>query len=318
MTVNLGVVMDPIEHIKTYKDTTLALLLEVQRRGWPIQYMEPDALFVRDGIPYADMCDLNVRDDPADWFDRGAANERPLAELDVILMRQDPPFDMEYIYKTYLLELAQAHGVLVVNDPGAIRDISEKMAISRFPECCAPTLITRDMARMRAFVNEYGDIIVKPLNDMGGNSVFRVRAGDTNASVIFDTITQSGARTVMAQQYLSAITHGDKRILIVDGEPVLYALARIAAQGEGRANLAAGGHGEGRELSERDRWIAGRVAPMLKEKGLLFVGLDVIGDYLTEINVTSPTCVRELDNIYGINIPGRLLDAVAQRLARNH
>lgn len=314
MGIHLGVVMDPIEHIKVHKDTTLALLLEAERRGWAIHYMEPDKLFVRDGVPYAHMCRLRVRDDPADWFDLGAYQERPLVDLDTLFMRQDPPFNMEYIYATYTLELAEASGVLVVNRPQALRDVSEKMAIARFPECCAPTLIGRDIKRLRAFLQEQGDIVVKPLDGMGGASVFRVRQGDTNASVIFETSTDFGRRSVMAQQYLSAIEQGDKRILMVDGEPVPYALARLAAEGEGRANLAAGGRGEGRELTERDRWICSKISPMLKEKGLLFVGLDVIGDYLTEINVTSPTCVRELDRIYGINIAGMLLDAVERRL----
>lgn len=314
MAIHIGVVMDPIEHIKVHKDTTLALLLEAGRRGWSIHYMEPDELFVREGVPYARMHKLTVRDDPSDWFERGPAQERPLVDLDVILMRQDPPFNMEYIYATYTLELAESQGVLVVNRPQGLRDISEKMAITRFPQCCVPTVITRDLTRLRSFLHEHGDIIVKPLDGMGGTSVFRVSPGDTNASVIFETVTDFGRRSVMAQTYIPAITEGDKRILLIDGEPVPYALARLAAEGEGRANLAAGGRGVGRELTERDRWICKQVTPILREKGLVFVGLDVIGDYLTEINVTSPTCVRELDRIYDINIAGMLMDVVEQRL----
>jgi glutathione synthase len=309
--------MDPIAQIKVYKDTTLALLLEAGRRGWSIHYMEPEDLFTRDGTPCARMCEMTVRDDPQRWFERGDACERPLSDMDVILMRKDPPFNMEYIYATYTLELAEAQGVLVVNRPAGLRNVSEKMAIMRFPECCAPTLVGRDVTRIRKFLQEHEDIVVKPLDGMGGASVFRLRQGDTNTSVILETVTDFGRRSTMAQRYLPGIAQGDKRILMIEGEPVPYALARIAAEGEGRANLAAGGHGEGRELSDRDRWICAQVSPLLKQQGILFAGLDVIGDYLTEINVTSPTCVRELDRIYGINIAGMLMDAIEGRLQQH-
>lgn len=314
MSIQLGVVMDPIENIKVHKDTTLALLLEAQRRGWAIHYMKPDHLFIRDGVACAEMQPLQVRDSARDWFRTDAVNEAPLRTLDTILMRQDPPFDMEFFYATHILELAEAEGVLVVNRPRALRDVSEKLAITHFPQCCVPTLVSRDMKRLRGFFHEQHDIVLKPLDGMGGTSVFRLAKGDPNASVIFETITDFGQRSVMAQRYLPEISGGDKRILMVDGEPVPYALARIPAEGESRANLAAGGQGEGRELTERDRWICSRVAPMLKEKGVFFAGLDVIGDYLTEINVTSPTCVRELDRLHDLNISAMLLDVVEGRL----
>jgi len=315
MSIQLGVVMDPIENIKVHKDTTLALLLEAQRRGWAIHYMEPDRLHARDGVAWAEMRPLRVRDSADDWYVLGEPEVQPLDTLDTILMRQDPPFDLEYVYATHILELAEAEGVLVVNRPQALRDVSEKLSIARFPQCCVPTLVTRDMKRLRHFHREQRDIVVKPLDGMGGASVFRLTEEDPNTSVILETITGLGQRSVMAQRYLADISEGDKRILVVDGEPVPYALARIPAAGESRANLAAGGHGEGRELSERDRWICAQAAPMLREKGVFFAGLDIIGEYLTEINVTSPTCVRELDRIYGINISALLLDAIERRLA---
>lgn len=314
MTVRIGVVMDPINQIKVPKDTTLAMLLEAQRRGWTIHYMEPGDLFVRDGIARCRCRILSVADDAHDWYRLHEPEERELGSLDVILMRKDPPFDMEYIYCTYILELAERAGSLVVNRPSALRDVNEKMAISRFPECCAPTLVTSEMARMRSFLAEQTDIVVKPLDGMGGTSVFRLRHDDPNISVVLETLTGHGTRFAMAQRYLPEIERGDKRILLVNGEPVPYALARVPAKGESRGNLAAGGRGEGVALSERDRWIVGRVAPVLAPMGLMFVGLDVIGDYLTEINVTSPTCVRELDRIYDINISATLLDAIEAKL----
>lgn len=315
MSIRLGVIMDPIQNITTYKDTTLAMLLEIQRRGWSIAYMEMADLFVREGRPLANTRPLRVADDPKDWFDLGDTREEALNDLDVILMRKDPPFNMEYIYATYMLELAEHAGTLVVNRPGALRDINEKMAITRFPQCCAPTLIARDMDRLRAFWREHGDVVVKPLDGMGGTSVFRLKGDDPNVSVVLETLSKHGTRYIMAQRYLPQISSGDKRILLIDGDPIPYALARIPAAGESRGNLAAGGRGEGVPLSERDRWICQQVGPTLKDMGLLFVGLDVIGDFLTEINVTSPTCVRELDRIYGINISGRLMDTVEKRLA---
>jgi len=314
MSLRIGVVMDPIATIKPAKDTTLALLLEAQRRGWTLVYMELGDLYLEGGAPWARQRLLAVKDDPTGWFTLEGGSDAPLGELDVILMRKDPPFDMEYIYATYILERAQLAGTLVVNRPESLRDVSEKAYTAWFPECCPPTLIARDMARLRRFVHEHGEAVVKPLDGMGGASIFRTRKDDPNLSVILETLTAHGHRFALAQRYLAAITDGDKRILLVDGQPVPYALARIPAAGEARGNLAAGGRGEGRPLTDRDYWICDQVGPTLRKKGLLFVGLDVIGDSLTEINVTSPTCVRELDRQYGLNIAGLLMDAIERQL----
>ena len=237
-----------------------------------------------------------------------------MEELDVILMRKDPPFDMEYVYTTHLLELAEQRGVAVVNRPAGLRDINEKLFTAWFPECCSPTLVTRNPGRIRGFLKDQGDIIVKPLDVMGGSSIFRLREGGDNINVILETMTEQGHRTVMCQRFIPEVRQGDKRILLIDGEPVPYALARIPPADDIRANLAAGGQGQGVELTARDRWICDRVGPALKARGITFAGLDVIGDFLTEINVTSPTCIRELDAIYGLNISGDLLDAVQKRL----
>ncbi len=314
MSLRIGVVMDPIATIKPAKDTTLALLLEAQRRGWTLVYMELGDLYLEGGAPWARQRLLAVKDDPTGWFTLEGGSDAPLGELDVILMRKDPPFDMEYIYATYILERAQLAGTLVVNRPESLRDVSEKAYTAWFPECCPPTLIARDMARLRRFVHEHGEAVVKPLDGMGGASIFRTRKDDPNLSVILETLTAHGHRFALAQRYLAAIADGDKRILLVDGQPVPYALARIPAAGETRGNLAAGGRGEGRPLTDRDYWICDQVGPTLRKKGLLFVGLDVIGDSLTEINVTSPTCVRELDRQYGLNIAGLLMDAIERQL----
>jgi glutathione synthase len=256
-----------------------------------------------------------VRNDKHDWFTLGTARDAALNELDVVLMRKDPPFNIEYIYTTYLLELAEAAGVLMVNRPQGLRNTNEKLSIAWFPQCSAPSLVTSDSGRLHAFLQEQRDIIVKPLEAMGGESVFRVTPDSPNLNVIFEVMTEHGTRLTMAQRYLPEIKQGDKRILMVDGEPVPYALARIPAPGETRANLAAGGQGVGVPLTERDRWICQQVGPELKRRGLLFVGLDVIGDYLTEINVTSPTCIRELDTCFGINISAQLLDKIAAKLS---
>ena len=316
MSIRLGVVMDPIASIKTYKDSTFAMLLAAQARGWELYYMEQQDLFLRDGISYGRMRPLSVTDDRDDWFTwRDNVKELPLHELNAILMRKDPPLDLEYLYSTYLLEQAEARGTLIVNRCASLRDANEKLFTAWFPQCCAPTLVSRDASRFRAFLDQQQDIILKPLDAMGGASIFRVRHDDPNTSVILETLTDHGRRMAMAQRFIPEISAGDKRILLVDGEPVPYALARIPAQGETRGNLAAGGRGEGVALTERDYWICEQVAPVLKEKGLLFVGLDVIGDYLTEINVTSPTCIRELDQQYGLDIGGPLMDAIAARQA---
>lgn len=313
--IELGVVMDPIAGIKPGKDSTLAMLIEAQARGWPLWYMEQGGLYLRDARPRARMRQLAVRDDKRDWFTLGAERDAGLEELDVVLMRKDPPFDIEYVYTTYLLELAETAGVLVVNRPQGLRNTNEKLSIAWFPQCSAPSLVTSDSARLREFLLEHRDIIVKPLEAMGGESVFRVTPDNPNLNVIFEVMTRHSTRLTMAQRYIPEITQGDKRILMIDGEPVPYALARIPAPGETRANLAAGGQGVGVPLSERDRWICAQVGPELKRRGLMFVGLDVIGEYLTEINVTSPTCIRELDAQFGLNISALLMDRIAERLS---
>lgn len=311
--IKLGVVMDPIGSIKPAKDTTLAMLLAAQTRGWALHYFEPQDLYLRDGEARARSRLLSVRDTSQNWFQWGESQDLALAALDVVLMRRDPPFDMDYIYSTYILERAEHAGLLVVNRPQALRDANEKAYTAWFPQCCPPTLMTCDMGRMRAFLHAHGKIVVKPLDGMGGTSVFVLTHDDPNVSVVLETLTNNGTRLGMAQQYLPQISEGDKRILLIDGEPVPYALARIPAPGEARGNLAAGGHGVGVPLSKRDRWICEQVAPALRQKGLLFVGLDVIGDYLTEINVTSPTCARELDKLYGLDIAGQLMDVIARK-----
>jgi len=316
MTIKLGVVMDPIEAIKPKKDSSLAMLLAAQQRGWQLYYMQQQDLSVRDGKLQLRAQTVKVSDDPQNWFELGEPQRIPAKQLDVMLMRKDPPFDMQYIHSTYLLELAEAEGVLVVNKPQTLRDANEKLFTAWFPQCCPPTLVSRDMGQLRSFYDEYGDIIIKPLEGMGGASIFRLKQGDPNVSVALETLTHNGQQYIMAQRFIPEITAGDKRILLVDGEPMPYALARIPAKGETRGNLAAGGRGEGVPLSERDRWICSQVGPTLKQKGLLFVGLDVIGDYLTEINVTSPTCIRELDAQFGLDIGGALMDSIAEKLKR--
>ncbi|MFM7785806.1 MAG: glutathione synthase [Gammaproteobacteria bacterium] len=313
MNIRLGVVMDPITTVNYAKDSTLAMLWAAQDRGWELLYMEQQDLFLRDG-PRARMRPLRVGRDPGCFYTLGEPRDEPLGGLRVILMRKDPPFDNEYIYSTYILEAAARAGTLVVNDPQALRDCNEKLYATQFPQCCPPLLVSRSAERLRAFQREHGDVVFKPLDAMGGTLVFRVREGDPNVSVILETLTNHGATTIMAQRYIPEIVNGDKRILLIDGEPVPYALARIPAVGETRGNLAAGGSGEARPLTARDRWICEQVAPSLRQRGLVFVGLDVIGDYLTEINVTSPTCIREIDKAFGTDIGARLMDAIAARL----
>ena len=300
MSLRVGVVMDPIAKIKPWKDSTFAMLLEAQRRGWSLLYMEPGDLYVRDGRTFATTRALSVTDNNDDWYRLADAVNHDLADLDIILMRQDPPFNAEYIYATYLLEKVEREGVLVVNRPGSVRDSNEKLFATDFPQCCAPTLVSSQSTLLRNFVQEFGDTVMKPLDGMGGSNIFRVRKDSPNISVVIEVLTQHGKTPIMAQRFVPEITEGDKRILMINGEPVPYALARIPKEGELRGNLAAGGTGQGRELSDRDRWICEQVGPTLKRKGLYFVGLDVIGDYLTEINVTSPTCIRELDAIFEI------------------
>lgn len=300
--------MDPINGITIKKDSSFAMLLAAQKRGWDIHYMELKDLFTINDIPMANMRSLQVEENPKQWFTLADNRTEELASLDILLMRKDPPFDLEYIYSTYILEHAERLGTLVVNSPSALRNVNEKFFITHFPECIAPTQVSRDMSILLDFIAQHGSTIIKPLDGMGGHSIFRVSASDPNTKVILETITKNGTSYVMAQKYLPEIAAGDKRILMINGEPVPYALARIPADGEVRGNLARGGSGVGIELSERDRWICQQVGPRLRELGLYFVGLDVIGDYLTEINVTSPTCIRELDSLYNIDISTQLLD----------
>ncbi|MGD8742381.1 MAG: glutathione synthase [Granulosicoccaceae bacterium] len=310
MPIRVGVVMDPIAHIKVAKDSSLAMLREVARRGWQLVYMELADLYLDNDQGMARMRPLQVFEDDNRWFALGEPAVAPLGELDVILMRKDPPFDTEYLYATYILEAAERAGTLVVNKPASLRDANEKLFATQFPDCIAPSRVARDADTLRAFIAEHKDVIFKPLGEMGGASIFRVREGDPNTSVIIETLTGYGSRYIMAQRFIPEISAGDKRILLIDGEPVPYALARIPAPGETRGNLAAGGKGVGVELSARDREICACVAPVLRDMGLLFVGIDVIGDYLTEINSTSPTCIRELDAQYGLNISGQLMDVI--------
>jgi len=306
--------MDPIEGINFYKDTTLALLLAAQQQGFELWYAQLQDLYAQNGSAYGSLRQLQVFQDANQWYQLSERREIPLGNINAILMRKDPPFDNQYIYATYILEQAQQQGALVVNDPRSLRDCNEKFFATHFPACCPPHLVSRDIARLRAFHAEHQDVIFKPLDGMGGSRIFRAKADDPNVSVILESLTQDGGEFIMAQRYIPEISQGDKRILVVDGEAVPYALARIPAQGETRGNLAAGGKGVPVPLTERDHWIVQQVAPSLKEKGLLFVGLDVIGDYLTEINVTSPTCAREINKVYPTDIGGLLMNAITSRL----
>ncbi len=314
MTTTLGVVMDPIDSIKPYKDSTLAMMLAAQRRGWRLYHILQQDIAWTDGRVVARAQRVTVFDDNEHWFELEAPEQLDMATLDAVLMRKDPPFNMEYIYTTYLLEAIEEQGVLVVNRPSSLRDVNEKFFTTRFPQCAPPQIVTRDPDRIKDFLAEHGEIVVKPLDGMGGASIFRIAAGDLNTNVILETVLDHGRKTAVAQRFLPEFKQGDKRILLIDGEPVPYALARIPAKGEARANLAAGGSWEGVALSERDRWICDQVAPELKKRGLIFVGLDVIGDYLTEINVTSPTCIRELDSLYDLDIAGDLMACIEGKL----
>jgi glutathione synthase len=316
MAYHVAVVMDPIGSIRIAKDTTFAMLLEAQRRGHHLHYVLPGGLGIAGGEAVATMAPLVVEEDAAGWFTLGDASTRALrGAVDAVLMRTDPPVDAEYLYDTHVLSLAQDAGVLVVNDPRALRDLNEKLAALLFPQCTPPTRVAREPAALRAFVAEHGQAVLKPLDGMGGRSIFRTADGDPNLNVILETLTGGGRKLAMAQKWLPEIAGGDKRILLVDGEPVPYCLARIPQGTDFRGNLAVGGRGEGRPLTDRDRWIAAQVGPELKARGILFAGLDVIGDWLTEVNVTSPTCARELDKQFGLNIAGQLFDVIEARLA---
>lgn len=314
MSIQLGVVMDDIHHIKPVKDSSFAMMLAAQKRGWIIHYMQQHDLYVSKETAYANTYTIRVTDKTDNWFEIIAESTMALKDMDVIFMRKDPPFNMEYITTTHILDIAEQAGTLVVNRPSSLRDCNEKMFITQFPQCCTPLLISRDSNKLREFVNEHDDVILKPLDGMGGASIFRVSPRDPNLSVILETITHYDQKTVMAQCYIPAISEGDKRILLINGKPVPYALARIPAEGETRGNLAAGASATGVELSENDLWICEQIAPTLKKKGILFAGIDVIGNYLTEINITSPTCIRELDTIYQLDIASELLDCVESQL----
>lgn len=315
MTINVGIVMDPIADLNYQKDSSLAMLWAAQQRGWQLSYMEMADLYLEDGEARARMRPLEVFHDANKWYQLGEEQDRNLGELNVILMRKDPPFDNEFLYSTYILERAETQGALVVNRARSLRDFNEKVFATQFPQCCPPVLVSRDMKRLRAFHQQHKDVIFKPLDGMGGTSIFRAQTGDPNVSVILETLTQHGQQQIMAQRFIPEISAGDKRILLVDGEAIPYGLARIPSQGESRGNLAAGGRAEAVELTERDHWICQQVAPKLKESGLLFVGLDVIGDYLTEINVTSPTCIRQLDEAFDLDIASTLMDCIESKLA---
>ncbi|HCD15841.1 MULTISPECIES: glutathione synthase [Shewanella] len=312
--IKLGIVMDPIKDINIKKDSSFAMLLAAQSRGYEIFYMEMQDLALLQGEAWAKMRPLKVQEDPTDWYQLGEATDTPLKELDVILMRKDPPFDTEYIYATYMLERAEEAGVLIVNKPQSLRDANEKLFTAWFSQFTPTTLVSSDPQRLRAFHAQHGDVILKPLDGMGGTSIFRVKQDDPNLGVIIETLTNYGQNYAMAQVFIPEITKGDKRILVIDGEPVPYCLARIPKKGETRGNLAAGGSGVAQPLSESDWAIARALGPELKKRGLIFVGLDVIGDKLTEINVTSPTCIKEIEAAFDVNITGMLMNAIEQRL----
>lgn len=315
--MKIGVIMDPIESIKPYKDSTFAMMLAAQKREWELHYLLQSDIAFEQGEARAGSRRVRVIDRRENWFELDAREEGPLNRFDVMLMRVDPPFNMEYIYTTYLLEQAQEAGTLVINNPQALRDVNEKFFTTYFPQCLPETIVSRDPERFKHFLSKEGKIVVKPLDGMGGASIFQLTQGDPNTNVILETLLENGTKTAMAQRFLPEYKAGDKRILLINGEPVPYALARLPAPGESRANLAAGGSFKGVPLTERDRWICAELAPELKRRGLIFVGIDVIGNYLTEINVTSPTCIRELDDIYGLDIGGDLMDWIEKHLERS-
>ena len=306
--------MDPIEAIKPWKDSSLAMMLEAQARGWQIFYFQLGDIFLDNGIAMGQFKTLTLYDDNEHWFVYGDAGRCRLSELDAILMRKDPPFDLEYIYCTYILEQAEESGVLVVNKPASLRDCNEKLFTRVFPQCSVDTLVSRNPEILRGFIEQYQDIIIKPLDGMGGQSIFRVRAGDPNTNAIIEAVSKHGQSQTMVQRYIPEIRDGDKRILLVDGVAIPYALARLPAAGENRGNIAAGASTRGQPLSERDQWLCEQIGAELRRRGLLFVGIDVIGDYITEINVTSPTCIRELDSEFNINISADLFECIEQHL----
>ncbi|MCH2042113.1 MAG: glutathione synthase [Saccharospirillaceae bacterium] len=314
MSIKLGVVMDPISQIAFKKDTSLALLNAAQQKGCELFYMEQSDLYIENGVAMGRMAALTVEMNPDNWYNMAEYQHRPLSDLNIILMRKDPPFDSEFIYSTYILERAEEAGVLIANNPQSLRDCNEKVFATAFPDLMTPTLVSRSAELLKKFHKDHGDVIFKPLDGMGGSSIFRLKQDDPNVSVIIETLTNHGQQQIMAQRFIPEIVDGDKRILMIDGEPVPYTLARIPAKGETRGNIAAGGTGVTQPLSDENRAIAEKVGPILKQKGLYFVGLDVIGNSLTEINVTSPTCVREISRDSGIDVAGLLIDTLLAKL----
>jgi len=316
MSYSLLMVMDPIDQVNIVKDTSFGLLLEAQRRGWNLYYCQQKDLYLTEGEVRAICQPIQVFNDPKQWFEAAAPEQKPLHQFDAVLMRKDPPFDMNYIYSTYLLELAQKQGTLVVNNPRSLRDCNEKLFTAWFPELTPPTLVTSNALLLKQFIVDHEDVILKPLDGMGGASIFRVKQNDPNRSVIVETLTGSGKHLAMAQRFIPEISAGDKRILIVNGEVIPYVLARIPQKGETRGNLAVGGSGVPMPISEQEQNLAQTIAPELVKRGLYFVGLDVIGNYVTEINVTSPTCMRELDKEFGINIAAKLFESLEQKITQ--
>lgn len=314
MTIQLGVLMDPIQSIHYQKDSTFAMLLEAQHRGWHIDYFEQKDLFLENGSVYINAYSLQVKQDEKQWFHLQTPTIKNITDLDIVLMRKDPPFNEQYIYTTHLLTHAERHGVLVVNQTQSLRDFNEKLFATYFPQCIPPTLVTRSQEKLHAFWQQYGAIVCKPLDGMGGHLIFKIEPNDVNAPVIFSTLTQDQHSYMMAQQFIPAIKEGDKRILLIDGTPIPYALSRVPQGNDWRGNLAVGAKGVIQPLSERDQWICAQIGPMFRDHGLYFVGIDVIGDYLTEINITSPTGIRELDRGLSINISAQLFDVLEKKL----
>jgi len=312
MALNIGIVMDPVASIKPYKDSTLAMMLAAQKKGWKLHYIEQANLYLQDEAVRVDYQNITVFDDDKHWFELGEKSSMQGSQLDVILMRLDPPFNMEYIYSTYLLEMLEQQGCLIVNKPSSLRDANEKLFATQFPQCCTETLVSRNPDKLRNFISQHQDVILKPLDGMGGQSIFRVHPGDANLSVILETMVGFSENTVMAQKFIPEITQGDKRILMVNGKAIPYTLARIPAEGETRGNIAAGGTGVAMPITAREQWIADQIGQSLIDKGILFAGLDVIGDYLTEINITSPTCIREIDAQFNLDIATQLMDCIEQ------
>jgi len=312
MALNIGIVMDPISSIKPYKDSTLAMMLAAQKKGWNLFYIEQANLYLKDQVIQVDYQSVTVFDDNNHWFELGEKSSMQGSQLDVVLMRIDPPFNMEYIYTTYLLEMLEQQGSLIVNKPSSLRDANEKLFATQFPQCCTETLVTRNPDKLRDFIKAHQDVILKPLDGMGGQSIFRVTPDDANLSVILETMVSFSQHTIMAQKFIPEITKGDKRILMVNGQAIPYTLARIPAKGETRGNIAAGGTGVAMPITEREQWIADQIGPTLIAKGVLFAGLDVIGNYLTEINITSPTCIREIDAQFNLDIASQLMDSIEQ------